>query len=38
MPQPRVVAYTTSWCPDCHRSKRLLVRRGVLRNTVTDEG
>jgi glutaredoxin len=29
MPQPRVVAYTTSWCPDCHRSKRLLVRRGV---------
>lgn len=29
MPQPRIVAYTTSWCSDCHRSKRLLAGRGV---------
>lgn len=24
-----VVAYITSWCPDCSRSRRLLVRLGV---------
>jgi mycoredoxin len=23
------VAYTTSWCPDCIRSKRLLHRLGI---------
>ena len=28
MPKP-VVAYTTSWCPDCIRSKRLLKSMGV---------
>jgi mycoredoxin len=25
----KVVAYTTSWCPDCTRSKRVLQRAGV---------
>lgn len=28
MPKP-VVAYTTSWCPDCHRSKRILKALGI---------
>lgn len=25
----RITAYTTSWCSDCARSKRLLQRRGM---------
>ncbi len=24
-----VLAYTTSWCPDCRRSKRVMTRLGV---------
>jgi glutaredoxin len=28
VPKP-VVAYTTSWCPDCHRAKRILKQLGV---------
>jgi mycoredoxin len=25
----QVIAYTTSWCPDCRRSKRVLERLGI---------
>ncbi len=25
----RLVVYTTAWCPDCHRIKRVLSRHGV---------
>lgn len=25
----KIVMYTTSWCPDCHRSKRLLDEMGL---------
>lgn len=25
----RITAYTTSWCSDCSRSKRLMQRRGL---------
>lgn len=25
----RIVAYITTWCPDCHRSRRVLRRLGV---------
>ena len=28
MPKP-VVAYTTQWCPDCTRSRRVLQQTGV---------
>ena len=26
---PRIIMYTTSWCPDCHRAKYLLDEYGV---------
>ena len=26
--QKRIVIYTTSWCPYCHRAKRLLASKG----------
>lgn len=29
MGQPKVVLYTTSWCPYCHTAKALLKRKGV---------
>jgi glutaredoxin len=28
-PPATVVAYTTSWCPDCTRSKRVLHKAGI---------
>ena len=29
MSEPRVVVYSTSWCPWCHRAKALLQENGV---------
>jgi glutaredoxin 3 len=29
MPAPRVVMYTTSWCPYCARARGLLEEKGV---------
>ena len=29
MSKPVVVTYTTTWCPDCSRSKRVLKAMGV---------
>jgi len=26
----KIVAYITTWCPDCHRSRRILQRLGVI--------
>ncbi len=26
----KVVAYITTWCPDCHRSRRVLLRLGLV--------
>jgi glutaredoxin 3 len=28
-PDPKVVMYTTSWCPYCDRARRLLESKGV---------
>jgi glutaredoxin 3 len=27
--EPRVLMYTTAWCPYCHRARRLLAEKGV---------
>jgi glutaredoxin 3 len=37
MTSPRVVVYTTSWCPECHAAKKLLARRGVAFEEVDAE-
>jgi glutaredoxin 3 len=29
MTRPKVIMYTTSWCPYCARAKELLERKGV---------
>lgn len=34
---PRVVMYTTSWCPDCHAAKRYLGRLGVAYEEINIE-
>ena len=34
---PRVVLYTTSWCPHCHSAKALLERRGIAYQEVDGE-
>jgi len=28
--EPAVVMYSTSWCPYCHRARRLLSSKGVI--------
>ncbi len=28
--EPAVVMYSTSWCPYCHRARRLLTSKGVI--------
>ena len=35
---PRVRMYSTTWCGDCRRSKRLLERHGVPYEEVNIEG
>jgi mycoredoxin len=35
---PRITMYTTSWCGDCRRSKRLLDRHGVPYEEINIEG
>ncbi len=35
--QPRVVMYTTSWCPDCHAAKRYLGRLGIAYEEINIE-
>ncbi len=35
--RPRVVMYTTSWCPDCHAAKRYLGRLGIAYEEINIE-
>ena len=37
MVDPRVVVYSTSWCPWCHRAKELLQREGVAFQEIDGE-